>query len=266
MKLVIKQVQNVQLKIYQKGFVKMENIDITMTATLRPEIFRSTVDDIFKYIIGRHNNKYYRLILNIDCVGENIKPKEIVKIAERSFINIKYNISKTPSFPKAVKWVWSQATSNYIFHIEDDWKFLRKINVDNMIRILKNHNDLSSLRLYKYNTPNQKIIKTFMCKWDYQEDGFYLARDWKKQFGLNPILIKKEFIDEALPKMVDHINPEKQFRYSQEFMRDIIKKWKYGLYCSPNQTKSIEDSGRSWANRNKISKPKKGPFITWESN
>ena len=242
-----------------------DNVDITMTATLRPKIFNETLLGIKKYIIGGKDLERFTLIVNIDRAGEDVPPKQLIKISKKHFINVKYNISDSPSFPKAVKWVWSQSTANYIFHIEDDWRFLKKIDIENMIRILKKHKELSSLRLYKLNTPNRKVFKTFMCKWVYQEeDGFYLACDWKKQFGLNPILIKKEFIDEALPKMVDNVNPEKQFRDTQEYMRDIIKKWKYGLYCAPGQTKTVEDIGRIWANRNKLSKPKKGTFITWE--
>lgn len=239
-------------------------IDITMTATLRPAIFSVTLESIKKCVIGTKDINNFTLILNIDSIGENVKPKEMIKIANKYFTNVKYNISENPSFPKAVKWVWSQATADYIFHIEDDWKFLKKIDVMDMIRILNKNEKLSSLRLYKYNTPGTKTFKTFMCKWVYQEDGYYLATDWKKQFGLNPILIKKKFIDESLPNMVDNVNPEKQFRSSQPYMEQIIKKWQYGLYTVPGQHKLVEDIGRSWIRRQKYTKPKKGSFVAWE--
>ncbi len=241
----------------------MDMIDITMTATLRQKIFHETIVGIRKYVIGKSNVDRYRLILNIDQIGENIAPKVIVKIAKKHFPSVVvHNVSKTPSFCKAVKWVWSQATADYIFHIEDDWKFFKKIDVDDMISILNKHKNLSSLRLYKYNTPKSKRIKTFGCMWSYNKDGFYIADDWRRQFGLNPILIKKEFIDMALPRMVDDVNPEKQFRSSQKYMIDTIKKWKYGLYCKPGEKKYIDDTGRIWLRRQQLKK-NKGSFITW---
>jgi len=241
----------------------MDTIDITMTSTLRPDIFVETIHGIQKNIIGnKNNNDRYRLILNIDPIGEQILPKTMIKIAKKHFGNVVYNISKTPSFCNAVKWVWSQATADYIFHIEDDWRFLQNVDVDDMIKILKKHKKLSSLRLYKYHTPRTKRMKTFGCIWDYNKDGFYMARDWTKQFGLNPILIKKEFIDMALPKMVDHVNPEKQFRSSQKYMINVIKQWKYGLYCKPGDKRWVDDNGRRWLRNQKLKK-NKGTFITW---
>ena len=142
----------------------------------------------------------------------------------------------------------------------------RDIDVDNMIYILNKNPKLSSLRLYKYKTPNRKKITTFACHWIYNEDGFYLSKDWKKQFGLNPILIKREFINQALPRMKDNINPEKQFRYSQGYMKKVIKDWQYGMYTKPGDRPLVTDIGREWIQKTNFTKPKTGTFLTWERN
>jgi len=238
-------------------------IDITMVAVLRPDVIRETLTTIRDNIV-KDEKERYRLIINIDPIGEKVKPMKIVKLASQFFDNIKYNIAKTPSFTKAVKWVWQQVEADYVFHIEDDWLILRKINVDNMINILDKYPKLSSLRLYKSHTPNQKRIRTFLCIWNYNKDGFYLAEKWQKQFGLNPILIKKAFIDEALPRMVDTINPEKQFRYSQKFMRPVIEKWQYGLYTNPGDKALVYGKrGGIWREAQKMKKPVGQTFLTW---
>jgi hypothetical protein len=243
----------------------VDKIDITMTATLRPEIITRTLDSILNCVIGRKTDRF-RLILNIDRIGDKVKPKEIIRPAAERFKDLIFNIADSPSFPKAVKWVWSQATARFIFHIEDDWIFSRKIEVDDMIRILDKYEEVSSLRLSKYNTRPSEVIKQFECKWRYNEDGFYIADRWEKQFGLNPILIKKQFIDEALPRMVDHVNPEKQFRMSQEYMVPVIKKWKYGLYTTPGAKALVTDIGRDWSKPRGFLKPKSRTFLTWVKN
>ena len=133
-----------------------------------------------------------------------------------------------------------------------------------MISILKKYEKLSSLRLYKFKTPKRKKFLTFACSWVYHEEGFYMAKDWRKQFGLNPILIKKKFIDQALPRMRDTVNPEKQFRFSQEYMRKVIKDWQYGIYSNPGDKALVTDIGRKWINNTEFCKPKTGTFLTWE--
>jgi hypothetical protein len=242
----------------------MIKIDICMTAVLRPKIIDETLDLIIKNVCNNNIDRF-TLILNVDPIGENIKPVKIVNIAQKKFKNVIYNITKKPSFPLAVKWVWKQTTAPYIFHWEDDVNILRKIDIDNMIKILEKYKKLSSLRLYKANIPNKLTLLTFNCKWKYNKDGFYLATDWKKQFGLNPILIKKSFIKEGVKLMVDNINPEKQFRYSQKFMRPLIKKWQYGIYAQPGDKRLIDGrKGQRWKNMIHLDKPKGKTFIKWE--
>lgn len=241
-----------------------EKIDIAMTAVIRPDILDGTLKTITQKVCK--DREGFRLIINIDPVGEKIKPMKVIKVAQRYFDDIIFNIAEEPSFPKAVKWVWSQVTAPYVFHWEDDVNILREIDVDHMIKILKDNPKLSSLRLYRDKIPaNKKGFYTFNCHWTYHKEGFYVARDWKKQFGLNPILIKSEFIKEAVTRMVDHINPEKQFRYSQKYMRPLIQKWQYGIYANPGDTRIIDGrKGQKWKDKLGIDKPKGTTFLKWE--
>ena len=107
-------------------------------------------------------------------------------------------------------------------------------------------------------------MHTFSCRWVYDVEGFYVAKDWKKQFGLNPILIRKQFIDEVLPRMRDNINPEKQFRYSQKYMRPIIQKWKYAIYAKPGDRRLINGrKGQAWKDKMGLQKPVGTTFLEW---
>ena len=242
----------------------IDKIDITMTAVIRPGLLDETLSTISEKVCKDRDG--FRLIINVDPIGENIKPMKVIKVARKYFDDVVFNIAQMPSFPRAVKWVWSQTTAPYIFHWEDDVNILREIDVDHMIKILKENKNLSSLRLYRDKTPrNRKAFTTFNCKWMYNEEGFYVAKDWRKQFGLNPILIKSAFVKEAVKRMVDHTNPEKQFRYSQEYMRGLIKKWTYGIYAKPGDTRLIDGrKGQKWKNKMRLDKPKGKTFLKWE--
>lgn len=241
----------------------MDRVDITMTAVIRPKMLAGTLRTIQKNIIK--NQTGFRLIINIDPIGESKNPMKVVDIAKTFFSDVVYNIAKKPSFAKAVKWVWSQAEAPYVFHWEDDIDILRPIDIDDMISIHEKYPKLSSLRLYKHPTPKKKVIDTFGCRWIYKPEGFYMSKDWKKQFGLNPILIKKAFIDGALKCMVDNVNPEKQFRFSQPYMRQHIKNWQYGLYTKQGAARIIDGrKGQAWKNNLKLQKPRGQTFVRWE--
>lgn len=236
-------------------------IDITMTAVLRPSLLDETLTTITKNVVDIPER--FRLIINIDPVGENIHPQKVIDVAKKHFKNVVYNVPLKPSFPKAVKWIWSQATAPYIFHWEDDVFILRKIDILDMIKIHKIYPNVASLRLFKFNTPNKKIIYTFGSKWRYHEEGFYIADRWQEQFGLNPNLIKREFIQEAVSLMRDDINPEKQFRVHYEFMRPLLEKWRHGLYTKPG------DKALVWGKKGEVWRKKYGlkkaiKFLTWD--
>jgi hypothetical protein len=241
-----------------------ENIDITMTSVLRPNMLNGTLTNI-KNRVCKDQMDRFRLIINVDPVGESVDPMQMVQVAQNHFDNVVYNITSTPSFPKAVKWVWSQVNAPFVFHWEDDVDILYDIDIENMIYILNKYEKLSSLRLYRANTPNKNRFHEFRCNWIYNNDGFYLADRWQEQFGLNPILIKKAFTDEATTRLKDDFNPEKQFRYNNIRMLPLISEWQYGLYTRPGMRRLVDGrKGQNWKNKIGFDKPKGKTFLQWE--
>lgn len=240
----------------------MNWIDITMTAVLRPSLLNKTLKTIVNNICKDSEVKF-RLILNVDPVGEKIDPMQVVDTAKKYFDEVIYNIPTEPSFPKAVKWIWNASEAPYVFHWEDDVFILRKIDVKDMIGIHKRHEGISSLRLFKHDTPRNKTIKVFNSKWHYNKGGFYVADRWQEQFGLNPILIKRAFVKEAITLMRDDLNPEKQFRVGNDLMVPLISKWRYGLYTSPGDKALVwGKEGAAWKRSMGLKKGRKA-FTTW---
>ena len=56
----------------------MSKIDITMTATIRPGIVSQTLESYCSKIFKERDR--YRLIINVDPVGEQVKAKEVLKV------------------------------------------------------------------------------------------------------------------------------------------------------------------------------------------
>ena len=117
-------------------------LDITTTATIRPDLFYKTlktfVDRLFIH------QKEYRLILNVDPIGEDLDPVEVVKVGKQFFKNIVYNIPETPNFAQACKWCWKNTESKFVFHLEDDWTLSRKIFINDMLDVFRQNQRFKS--------------------------------------------------------------------------------------------------------------------------
>ena len=244
----------------------METIDICTTAVIRPEILEGTFESFSKCLFSDKNQ--YRLFINIDPIGDKKKIDKMIKVCNKYFGDIvHYQFTIKPSFPKAVLWLWKTAcdesNSKYIFHLEDDWVIYRNTDINHMINILENNKDLACLRLYKEDIPKSTTPRMFNKIYDYKPHGFFVSRDSSDQFGLNPVLIKKEFIKEALPLLKDDLNPEKQMRAAHPWMHDFIMKWNYGIYGEPGDKRLVWGKrGKYWREDQGFEKGKSG-FITW---
>jgi len=243
-------------------------VDITMTAVLRPTVIRQTLKTFCENMFINRNE--YRLIINIDPVGdEKTTADDVLEVCNEYFNDIKFNVPDKPSFPKAVIWTWKQINTPYIFHLEDDWIIKRPVDIKRLTKVLHKNPQLACLRLYKHDIPKKKNPRLFNSPYTYNEKGrFFQANDSKKQFGLNPVLIRETFIKEALPLMVEDKNPEKQFRYGNEKMRDFVMRWKYGIYGEPgDKTLVWGKNGLHWRQQSKYAKPRDGSqFLTWVEN
>lgn len=223
-------------------------IDITTTATVRPKILNHTLSSFCNKMLTDKNR--YRLIINIDPIGSDIKSKEVLKVAQNYFDDVVVNFPTNPCFTQAVIWCWSQVQADYVFHLEDDWELLIPINIDMMIDILNKNESMASLRLNKFRTRKNKCAV---------KHGFSPF----PQLSLNPTLFKGKFIKSVFPLMVISKNPEKQLRPVDNSELSItLKKWSHAIYTKESYNRVVKDTGRIWMNQTQFKK--KTGFLFWE--
>lgn len=222
-------------------------IDICMTATIRPLIIEQTFKSFTELMLT--DRKEYNLIINIDPIGEDQPRKNILKIARKYFDNIIYLFPETPGFTKAVQWCWSQTTSKYVFHLEDDWRLLVPININTMINILDKTDKLVSLRLNKEKTGASKQSSKL---------GFI----YYPKISLNPTIFNGEFLRTISPLMDLDKNPEKQLRVNKSKRGTYISEFTHGIYTKDSVNQVVLDIGRNWMLNTKYTK--KTGFMNWE--
>jgi len=217
----------------------------TTPTVIRPDILRETYSS-FQENLGV-DFKQFTLFLNIDnvAVSTNYTYEDVVAVAEQFFGKVKANLTNSPSFPLAVKWLWSQvADYKYTFHLEDDWLMLRKVNLDDMITALEAAKHKSGpvwqCRLPKVNSANQPAV----C--------------------MTPSVLRSDLIYAMVKSFHGDGDPEKQL------CRHLINTYGTHLLAViyPNKKGIVKDNGADWRAERGLLKPRdigfsKDKFTHW---
>lgn len=237
-----------------------------MTACKRPELIEKTISSFFKNFIGLVEQDL-RLIINIDPIGIEVPAHVCIKICEKYFNRITFNMPEKPSFPKAFQWVWQQVETPIVLHLEDDWEMIHEVSLRDMLGILDKYEDLMILRL-----PAFKSTATTMKNWNkfYPWNGEFFECPANEIGGLgfcgHPSLIKKKFISYVAPRLDPTRNPEKQIKGRNGDIGKFLLKYRYGVYAKLASPAAIRDIGRRWMINNGFRKAgSKSFFIEWEN-
>lgn len=124
----------------------LQKIDVVTTALRRAEI----LDLAFKsyFAGGIANLPSVRLIINVDPIGDS-SVDEIYKLAKQYSSDILIRAPEQGCFADAVNWAWSQVTTDYFLHLEDDWLLRRPIDFLEWSSALENSGDLQSVLIRK---------------------------------------------------------------------------------------------------------------------
>ncbi len=227
-------------------------IDICIVTTLRPEILRETLDSFF-HIVKRRTN--LRLIVNIDCVPNyNIKDMKSMLIEIAFYVGnfgvrTIFNHCSKGNFARAVKIVWGKTIADYVFNLEDDWTFLKEIDLEKCIERMEKEN-FDYMRFPKVNAQHLNCLH---------------------KVALQPSLWKGDVVRNLAKHMTIDKDPEKQLRTGQgneELDKILIELQNKGLkdYCSEWCCKDI---GREWREERglvKWNKNKGSKDITWSTD
>lgn len=215
-----------------------------MTATLRPEVISLTLASFSRYFLNQFEK--VRVIINIDPIGTpGCGPDDVLSVVRKYFDDVVYRCPTTPSFSRAVKWCWENVESDVFFHLEDDWLLTRKVDFKQIDEILNSDPHIASVRLNKFS--NLPTSKTWTL------------------FSLNPSIIKRSFIAEALPLFDDDLDPESQFYKLSGRRQEVLSHWTFSCYGRLGDPPYIIDTGRGWRTYNQLGKWRSGEGpITWE--
>jgi len=220
-------------------------IDVVMTATLRPEIIRLTLHSFHARFLSGF--KSARLIINIDPIGDtDCSADDILDICRVYFKDIVYRTPAEPSFAGAVKWCWEQVDTEYFLHLEDDWLLKKGIDFDRALQLFAADRELASVRFNLSHNPRNGDLYT-------------------GGLGLNPSIIRKRFVEEALPSFVLGLDPEKQLKPALGY-HPGLSHWRHILYGSAGESSYVIDIGKTWRKSKLFDKWDPSAPPSWRKN
>lgn len=240
-------------------------IDITMTATLRPEILDATLSS-FKTNLFR--NYPCHLIINIDPVGDTTKTADdVLTVAEKYFKIITARKAATASFGHAFKWCWSKVQSMWAFHLEDDWLLKTPVDLEYLLGIMRDNPRLASLRLPMFPAGREEMKNwNLYFPWNGQYFECPLRHTQAAGFAGHPSLLRGSFVRACAPLLIPELNPEKQFHGDNPNLVCNVLQWRYGVYGYPDSPQMIQDIGRDWMQKQGLQKQGNKAFFTqWEN-
>jgi hypothetical protein len=207
-------------------------MDVTMTATRRPDLVSTTMASFQKMLFDRLTVRTF--YLNIDPVwGTEQQGEEVEAVARKYFRNVEVRRPLKASYGGAVKWLWEQPQTEWFLHMEDDWIMT---------------NPISLRRLSKQMASGASQIK--LANWS--RIGRYKR---PPTLGLCPLFSSTQFARLAAAKMNAEFDPDKQFRNHTNMPLEAAVSGHYAVYFGGAFTpRSLIDIGRDWRQDRNIEK------------
>lgn len=228
----------------------MKTLQITMTATCRPDILKQTLESFGKYCFREYP---CNLIANIDPVGHG-SVGETAMVIRNHFPNALINTPETPSLINGFKWCWDEFDADYLFNLEDDWELLRECPIEDMIAKMESIPKLASLRLSLWDSQDSSVRAVYSSMAEHNsipwnaEDGFCEVPDWNKPrlaTSGHPSLYNGAWVRQIRYILGAGLNPEKVLRI-HPVAKQIQKQWRFGIWIKPNEQAMIRDIGKTY--------------------
>ena len=225
--------------------MEKEIMDLLITSSSRVECLQKTMNSFFKYV------KYsgdIRIILHEDFVIKKESKKVIEWAENQPFFDKIIQTQPAQRLGKAIESLLNECNDELALKWEDDWEFIKELNLDNVIQIFDDHKDVNQIMF------NKKINPGFRQGFDHKEiilneQSLTLCREW----GMAPAIWRLGWIKSKWKcyKNGDSVNLDLMggIPRSEEWCsKNLGAYW----YDSPGNGKFVKHLGHGGKNESKL--------------
>jgi hypothetical protein len=213
--------------------VDRAGLDVVITATLRTELLALTLRSFQARLL--HHFDHVRAIINIDPAGEaGVRPADVLDVVRCYCNTVVARTPAKPSFSGAVQWGWSQVSTPFFLHLEDDWLLRKPLDLDVIDRA--------------FSDPSIGGVSLSISSRD------ALGNKRVHRPSLRPGFFRTACIQSMLPRFDTEADPEKQWANG-------VPHWSFTGY--PPCAEMLIDLGKKWRQAQGLRKWEAGSPVAW---
>ena len=120
-------------------------IDVTITGSGRWNYLASTVKTFNRLV---HCSEGFRFFVSDDA-GYDLESDPARKMIPKIGWFHEWFFPRAQDYGECVKWLWTRVESDLFFHLQDDWVFKEKMDLDPLIALMRKNKDINQIRFNK---------------------------------------------------------------------------------------------------------------------
>jgi hypothetical protein len=120
-------------------------VDFTASVACRPAWFLKSIQS-YKRNLRDVDLKKCRLFISVNPANRK-EPSDLLQIAQAYFGEIKFNVPTTDCVSTCLKWLFKHPTTEYTFHVDDNFTLEYPMSIDQMHNVLDDEPTLSCVLL-----------------------------------------------------------------------------------------------------------------------
>lgn len=236
-------------------------LDVAIVAGARPELIARTLASFAARMFGSFDIR--RVHANIDPFGGDEAARDDAADLLRDRFGDRLNLRRPdrPSFGGAVRWLWSQAGTRPLLHLEDDWLLLASVSPAD-VALGPGVGCVTLASAHHGRVPgdfHEREDKTKLWR-------LTLYRRRVANFGTSPRVLAPRFAAECARLMDPGLDPEKQMRPPHNpALRRFQRGFRARYLRAPDGGPIIEDIGREWRDARGIEKTVRDGRSVWSA-
>jgi len=245
------------------------SMDLVMICGRRPSLLAQTLDSFGAKVFGHFT--FANVIANIDpFMGDDADGDACADLLRAAFPPERTALHifrpETPGFAAAVQRAWRATSSDFVFHLEDDWTAREDITPQPFFDLMAPP-DVQAVTLVCATKHTRGLPQQTYRRITRSPRGYILKDELINAFSTSPGMFKGPFLRAAAELLNPAFDPEKQFyKGLNPALEELALPYRCMFLRGASQREAIDDIGRDYRDQLGLKKALVDGQAVWEAS